>query len=291
MVNLEISNENSKTTQGNADGCSICAVVVWYYPTKEFVDNIQSYSPYVSRVIVIDNSPSCNQNLLPEDLRASNFWQKENIGIAAALNFGLQLAEKNGFRFALTMDQDSKFAGEHANLMFGSEFEKLCTPSVAILAPRVEPGEPLAAAQHDSVITSGNIFSVSAWRHVGMFNSSYFIDQVGHEFCYRLRRSGYLIVQSGIAHMEHTVGSPINFKFFGKTLSSSNHNPQRRYYMARNRLYLRREFPEFDRPYIKFLVLDFLGIVLAERQKLRKIFAILLGVLDFQMGKRGKREL
>lgn len=38
----------------------IVAVVVWYNPQKNFVDNILSYSKYVSRVYIIDNSKNDN---------------------------------------------------------------------------------------------------------------------------------------------------------------------------------------------------------------------------------------
>lgn len=285
------SNEISETSTRSDAKYALCAIIVWYEPQQRFLKNIISILPFVSKVIIVDNSSHSNGHMISDNQKIDYFWQGQNTGIAAALNFGMHIAEREGFRFAVTLDQDSFFTNTNAAIFFHEELKGNFDSRVAIIAPLVGCEKPRPGASQDTVITSGNIVRVSAWKQVGGFNELLFIDQVDHDFCFRLRRSRYLILQSKVARMEHTIGDPVKYTLLGRPLTSSNHSPQRRYYMARNRLYLRKMFPEFPRPYIKMYVFDIVGILWAEQQKCRKLFAIVLGVLDYARCRFGRRDL
>ena len=269
----------------------ICALVIWFNPKIEYVDNISSYLPHVSKVMVIDNSECSNKELLKDFPNIDYHWLGENIGIAAALNFGMRIAATEEFTTAVTFDQDSRFEGGQAEYFFGHELKHLFALPVVILAPKLELENISSPTLRDTVITSGSIILVDAWKQVGGFNELLFIDQVDHEFCYKIRRCGYRIIQSGATHMEHLIGDPLDYKFFGKRLASSNHNPQRRYYMTRNRLYLRKMFPDFNRQYARMFAMDILGILMVEQQKLKKLAAMLLGAIDFMRHRYGRVDL
>lgn len=87
----------------------ICAVVVWFNPEKlkNPVENVKSYSKFVEKVYVVDNSENNNSSLVAKIRNAEYIPLYKNTGIAHALNVGCNAAIKGGFELCLTMDQDS----------------------------------------------------------------------------------------------------------------------------------------------------------------------------------------
>lgn len=88
----------------------ICGVVIWYNPDDIF--NIYSYINDIERLFIIDNSENENLDkykLLDKNYKITYIWNKENLGIAKALNIGIKEAMKEKYDFILTMDQDSEY--------------------------------------------------------------------------------------------------------------------------------------------------------------------------------------
>ena len=100
-----------------------------------------------------------------------------------------------------------------------------------------------------SVMTSGNLLNLVAFKKTGKFNEKYFIDYVDHEYCFRLQRKGFCIKIFKGSVLLHKLGNMEIKKFSGSTVCFTNHNYIRRYYMTRNRLDLAYNylfsFPEF----------------------------------------------
>jgi rhamnosyltransferase len=90
----------------------------------------------------------------------------------------------------------------------------------------------------DRVITSGNIINLRIWKRIGEFNEQLFIDEVDHEFCYRLRNQGYNIIQIHTCRMYHSLG--IN----KRTLFSHHcqHEGIRLYYIMRNLQFIKKQY-------------------------------------------------
>ena len=89
----------------------VAGIVVLYNFNKKVVENIRTYTKYCEIVYAIDNSDKKN-NLLEELNKIENLEYislGENKGIAKALNVGIEKAKENGYKWALTMDQDSYF--------------------------------------------------------------------------------------------------------------------------------------------------------------------------------------
>lgn len=55
-------------------------------------------------------------------------------------------------------------------------------------------------------LTSGTLIKLEAWRNIGLFNELLFVDEVDHEFCYRLRSEDYNIVKVNGVFMNHKIG-------------------------------------------------------------------------------------
>ncbi len=88
---------------------NIAAVVIWFNPSLEFLENIKSYSKHVQKIIIVDNSDIDNSILLEEVPDIDYIPCLKNIGVASALNVGYERALASGAEWVLSMDQDSWF--------------------------------------------------------------------------------------------------------------------------------------------------------------------------------------
>ena len=88
------------------------AAVVVAYNIKKYIllENIKTYSKFVDKVIVVDNSDRDNSLKDIQDSTISYIKLNGNEGIAKGLNVGIKYAIENGYLYVLTMDQDSSFS-------------------------------------------------------------------------------------------------------------------------------------------------------------------------------------
>ena len=88
----------------------ILAAIVTYNPDLERLQkNINAIEPQVEHLIIVDNG-SKNINLISRikgecKIKIDLIENKENIGIASALNQALDYAYKNNFDWILTLDK------------------------------------------------------------------------------------------------------------------------------------------------------------------------------------------
>ena len=89
----------------------VCAGVVTYNPDLDVLkNNLESLCPQVKFLYVVDNgSKNVDEigTLLNTIPNTQLYLNGDNLGIAQALNRLCGIAEKNGFHWILTMDQDS----------------------------------------------------------------------------------------------------------------------------------------------------------------------------------------
>ena len=58
----------------------------------------------------------------------------------------------------------------------------------------------------NTCITSGAFSKVSAWKEIGKYDESMFIDSVDFEYCYRMRKYGYGVIQVRDVQLLHELG-------------------------------------------------------------------------------------
>ena len=212
----------------------------------------------------------------------------ENKGIAYPLNFILN--KIRNYEFLLTMDQDSCFK---PNMM------KKYKAHIAIWADKDKSIAVFAADNtgliHEqpyqfekSVMTSGNIIKKDIAQLVEGFKENLFIDEVDLEFCYRLRRLNYKILIFYDVKMEHHVGNIKKYNVGSWHFNTTNHPKIRRYYMARNILYVMNQYPKVKSEYFEKFIKMVIKILLVENCKLEKIRYIIKGINDYRHGKFGK---
>ncbi|MBG0792634.1 glycosyltransferase family 2 protein [Methylocystis sp. H62] len=269
----------------------IAAVVIWFNPKEEFVENISTFCKFVDRTIIVDNSTNDNSNLVPARPDIEYIPLNKNIGIAAALNLGCERASQLAVEWVLTMDQDSWFNEEAIRSYLDPSAPHFKERGVAIFSPSIreiayEGLEGLTECK--SAITSGSLVRLAAFLAIGGFNEQLFIDQVDHELCFRLLRMGYRIVRVNRILLNHSLGDPITRKIFGRRVTSWNHSYLRKYYMTRNRLFMRQAYPEIRRGYLKMIIIDAIKVLLVEEEKMKKLRHMFLGWRDFAFGRMGR---
>ena len=285
------------TAGGDANGKSIAAVIVTFEPDEQVRETIAAIASQVGMTIVVDNSSSVDaQRLVAAACHAYGcrlVTNGTNLGIAEALNRGVQAAKENGASHVLTMDQDSTampgMARELERVLDATQHAGYDVGCVAASGVDANTGVSIAAPVSDNdwselrlAITSGSLLPMSVFRRCGLFRPEYFIDSVDQEFCLRIRQHGYHIVRAHRAALRHRLGHPTVHCILGKRFIPTNHSTPRRFYMARNVLWTARLFLFTETRTVTVLVLKLLKntllIALFEREKWAKLLAIATGL-------------
>jgi rhamnosyltransferase len=294
------------TTPAAPAATKICAVMVVYNPDSTLEENIKALSNEVSRLIVVDN---CSE--LPIRSRiaalaaACNFeviWNKENIGLAAGLNTGIRCALANEqYQWIATFDQDSRVFPGFGAAMLAAQAACPFRDKVALIAPHHVPSmeigdetrlrDGLQFREITVALQSGSLFSRPAFKDVGLFDEAFFIDYVDFEFCLRLRKHKFRLIEATGAPIYHRVGIPTGHKFLGITCTVFNHSPLRRYYAARNRLRVYRRYALSDPRWIYHDIWswfkEIVKLVLFESNRWEKLAFAARGVWDAIRGRGG----
>lgn len=285
---------------------NIAAVVILYHPDQKTVENILSYSNYVGKVYVADNTETTCETII-EAIRKQvpdsiHIHDGQNSGIARRLNQVCKMAKEDGYDYIVTMDQDSSFddsvirnyfrcfanySGKENVSMFGVQYENedwasnVCTP-----------------ISWTTLITSGSIVNLSLFEKSGGFDENLFIDTVDFEYCYRSILKGFKIILFKNILLNHNLGNT-HFQTAVKNRKSARislHSPIRLYYMVRNYLYLqskyRKTFPVEMLQSRKAVLNRIKNNLLYNSNKIALLRYMLQGVIDFKtnrMGKYGKK--
>jgi rhamnosyltransferase len=225
---------------------SIASVTVLYNPDKDFLSNIYSYASYVSLIILVDNSENPDPSFytqLQKEFRVELIVNRENKGIATALNQGITLARNYGFEWALTMDQDSFFESEMIEKYIGTLNHIPTKNKIAVAGPMFEKNTQTGIAEIvpvTSLITSGSLVNTALFNEIGGYNEALFIDEVDHEYCYRAKLKGFLILQLQQVFLQHVLGKTKKVTTISgqKNKSKTFHSPLRLYYIVRNSCYV-----------------------------------------------------
>lgn len=278
--------------------------MVTYYPDAALNIRLRRIAEQVALLVIVDNTPQTIADIstLPE--RIANLIlisNARNVGLAAGLNIGAGYAVKRGYEWLLTLDQDTVV---NPNLIDGLHEVYASYPQKPVLGilaanATIPPTERLMEEddggnnpymERKTVITSGSLVSASALQRVGPFKEELFIEGIDLEFCLRLRRSGFRIVCSRKPLMVHGAGAMKEARFFSRRVPVTHHAPWRYKYMARNLVLISREYYRSEPRWICQAFVNLfkmtLKICLYERERGKKLGAIIQGLFDGFTGKR-----
>lgn len=279
----------------------IYGVVVLYNPESSVIDNVLSYNRELNALYIIDNSDVKNNKIVEKIKKLENCIYIDNHGnkgIAHALNVGAKLAIKNGAKWLLTMDQDSTAAPNMLDNMLDYLVHAPNIDNISIVAPfhsnpyhtEYISNEPYSEVL--TTMTSGNLLNLKTYKEIGPFREELFIDYIDNEYCLRSKLKGCNVIQVNNAILKHNLGELKQHKVLWKRFYSTNHSPIRRYYAFRNRIYIIKTYKYYFPKYCNFeksrFMVDFVIVILYEKQKLQKLKMMFFGIRDGLRNKYGK---
>lgn len=243
----------------------VFAVVVAYLPDTEVLrDLLDALLAQTAGVFVVDNTPADDQRVqalcaafAQDSLRLIRLGC--NLGIARALNVGIDAALAAEATHVLLSDQDSLPAADMvAELLRAQEalihegrrvgavgptytdrHTGITFPFQAVVPGKFFYGHQRPDATHPAIealtlITSGTLVPAQVLNEVGPMREDFFIDNVDIEWSHRARAAGFSLFGVGAAVMFHSMGDQaLRVWYFGWRHESA-YSPVRVYYRIRN---------------------------------------------------------
>ena len=297
----------------------VAGLIVIFNPCYDKLEAlIASLENEISEIVLVNNG---ERNLLYEQKKISleakgvTFVEMNgNVGVATALNVGVQRLGAAGYEYCWLFDQDSVPKMGSANTLlrnFSSQKndDSLVAAAVPVIVdsigqqnlPMLVEGqgrkvqEVLITKRREvaAAITSGMMVKTKIWLETGGAKERYFIDFVDTEWCFRVRSAGYKIMCDPESTLFHILGdaSPQKFKHFKRVLRQRP--PMRTYHFIRNGVFLASEpyAPENWRNYVikKILKIALVGIVFGPR-RLAQCSAIITATMHILRARLGADE-
>lgn len=275
----------------------IAGVVILFFPDEDFINRARTYSGFVKRLYIIDNTDTPHYSFETRNDNIFYISNKENKGISKRLNQAAELALQEGFNWLLTMDQDSFFPEHMVSTYFNciEQFPKKDdTAMFGVQFENEETGKSCQSEEVPHLITSGSVLNLSLFKTIGPFDEALFIDKVDHEYCFRARLKGFKIIMFNNIFLHHNLGK-IKYGRSLKTLKITPrvvHSPIRMYYILRNYFYLKKkyrgQFVEEFRELKKELRLRIKNNFLYGNNRFQLLTYLLKGYSDYKKNKMGK---
>jgi rhamnosyltransferase len=273
----------------------VLAVIVSFNGHDKAVRTIEALLGRVGHVLVVDNASDDASTDLLRSLECrsdlSFVFLSENKGIGFALNIAVQRARERGYRWLLTMDQDSL---ADVDMVTAFRAAVVCNPGMACLTPTVVLGSARVPRGDDEevsyAITSGNLVRLDVFDKAGLYDEDMFIDQIDFDFSLRVRKAGFTIHRVGKSVLRHELGDAAAPRGLLGVFHTF-HSPLRRYYSYRNFLQLAkrhtRDFPGFVLKLGLVHILQLISIAIHGKERARSFTFIVRGVGDFVRGRGG----
>ena len=236
----------------------IGAVIVLYYPNlKEILSTVESLSPQLQNICLIDNTPE--QDIAYEFTHLENVYYiplKINMGIASAQNIGIKYYVEKNYDFILFCDQDSSAQKNIVSELLHDYIKlKEVGKNIGLIGPlpiNKKTNKPYHNKRKiighcsiennlfiecQSIISSFSLVPVLLFKQIGMYKEELFIDFVDNEWCFRLKKIKNLSAYISTRLInQHELGKSKKFLVFNISISS----PFRIYFQFRNYLWLRK---------------------------------------------------
>jgi rhamnosyltransferase len=240
----------------------IIGIIVSYQPDLEdLILYTNEILEQVDSLLLIENGS--NEQIQNQIIARLNnekikiLLQTTNLGLAKAQNIGIQKGMELGGDYFLFLDDDSRLSkGSVSELK--REFE--VNPKLGIAACHILHENSSKEQKYwiktkwfykrvgftsiirklenvNTVISSGSLVSKEVIEKCGLMREDYFIDYIDIEYCLRVRANGYSISVIHSARLRHKLGNTKSIPLGKLAFHPTNHNPERRYYMIRNRIW------------------------------------------------------
>jgi rhamnosyltransferase len=296
----------------------IMGVVICYFPNQDKLINlIRILKDQVDYLMIINNGGIENQYLIKNfKFRNLEIYKFDNIGIAKALNFACEIANKKKCKFIYTFDQDSSPNFDFVKKMLferklieisqkkeigalgtsyyecrGVKAEQPTIINESYQTREVNQLSQISSLESNFLITSGMMIPLKLWDENGRFDENLFIDLVDTEWCMRIASTGVKNFITLNVSMGHELSDQRPIKLFGLTFLK--YGPIRQYYYFRNSIYLIK-LSHIPKTYKVKLIFGFLsrslGVLIYRDRVIDSYKKIFRGLFHGITGKAGKAE-
>lgn len=232
----------------------IYSILVVFNPSdSEAILAIENLKEQSDLVVVCNNSD--NGYVIPELDRVKAFNFNENLGIAKAQSIGMKWAFDNGAEFIFQMDQDSVLGADTVSKLV-DRYRDMSDKGykIGVIGPRhfdkvtnevdegrIVKGKNINGSECEIIhatISSASLIPKEAFNAVGAMDDGLFIDAVDWEYCWRLKKNGFITLRCNDILLGHRVGNGIKHLFGPVNVRVPN--PIRHYYHTRNLFLLSR---------------------------------------------------
>ena len=229
---------------------NVMAGIVLYNPDiSRLKENIEHILPQVDTLLLIENGSSDTSYI--NDLRNINktliVRNPKSMGIAYALNQILGYGYSHGFKWVLTLDQDSVVSSNMIDV-----YMDIANDEIGIVGCWIDDrnykrdetwGIQQGTFETNWVITSAAFTNVEAWKKAGGFDTGMFIDWVDWDICEAMKIAGYRILKTYKTKLIHENGEgTFLVKVRNHEMQVMNRPAFRYYYNFRNQVYLARKY-------------------------------------------------
>lgn len=288
----------------------ILAIIICFHPDHHRLrDLIANIGQDVSKIILFDNDGLASQELGELSDKVEIVSRGRNVGLGEPLNYGCDVAAREGFRFCVSFDQDStppsgmisrlrdEFLAYRARdtqaIAIGPQLVD-CRQGHHEVVPFIQfqglkalkwSGEGTQVVSH--LITSGCMIDVSRWGEVDRFLDDLFIDYVDNNWSWRAVQRGYVLLGTSRVIMPHEISDGIEK---AGAFSVNKYSPVRRYFQMRNSVY--HLFHESMTPAQRLFVLRAMAVTLvsasiSDASSLRSLWECFRGLGHGLIGRLG----
>ncbi|NSB16587.1 glycosyltransferase family 2 protein [Clostridium beijerinckii] len=281
----------------------VCALIITYNIDEKIIEVANSIVNQVELLVIVDNSSRPQTIKLLERLNKNPnikvIFNDKNCGIAKALNQGINFVKENNYEWILTLDHDSVCEKDMIKNMLSCLNDYNDKDNIGILTPKIfemhkqnfiskNSHQECKCIKVKDCIQSGSLIKLKVFDKIGYFNEELFIYHVDFDFCQRLLKSNYDIVQCNNVTLYHEEGYKVVKRFLWKKVFYNNYSSSAIYYITRNTIYMCKTYSVI---YIKRIIKDFIFITLFDKKRKERLFYLLKGIHDGILNKYGKLEI
>ena len=270
----------------------IIGVIPFYKPNKKDFENIRKYILELDYCFLLDdtgldNSELCQEIVDMDPQRIEYIQNETNIGLCASVNRGFKLAIERQANWVLVMNPDGTFQNNAIDI-YKKYIYNNDVSHVAIIAPvfnldRKERCASLGTKEVGFPDMSGCLYNAEILDKLNYYDQNTYFYSLDVEYCIRVRKNGYKIIECSEAVLNHYPAETFNVKIFGKTIFKCGRDtPQRYYYQFRSGYYIHKKYHNFYNFYITFY--KFLKVILFFDQKKDYFKMMRLGIQDAKKG-------
>jgi rhamnosyltransferase len=254
--------------------------------------------------LIVNNSTDEIDNCFSD---LSNILILNNLnhnGLAGAYNLGISYLMHTNPKYILFLDEDTP-VDKIFDLLNLDLYDSFISKQVAAVAPNYIDSISMTKGLHlllhrfsfkkisrdfvgiskvSFMINSFSIWRYEALLNIGNYDELMKIDLIDTDYCLRAVKMGYDLILNSNYVFVHKIGDRISYRFMSREFRSGNHGPFRRSLIMQNLIILLRKhfrlFPILLVVVISRIVYEFMGIILAEKNKVQKVKMSFIGLFN-----------